>query len=69
MKLFTTKVYCFIVFALPLMVFAQDEDEGPDPPPDDVPIDGYQVYLIILGILLAFYLMNQKGLLQKKVNP
>ncbi|MEL1243801.1 hypothetical protein AAEO56_05965 [Flavobacterium sp. DGU11] len=68
MKLLTIKVYCFIVFALPLVVFAQEEDEGPDPPPDEVPIDNYQVYLALLGLLLAFYFIKRKGLLQKKVN-
>lgn len=68
MKSFVSKTLCLLIFALPYVMFAQDDGEGPDPPPDDTPIDGYQLYLVLLGILLAFYFFKQGSLTTKTID-
>ncbi|MEL1242860.1 hypothetical protein AAEO56_01190 [Flavobacterium sp. DGU11] len=64
-KFFFARVLLFVSG----LTYAQFDD-GPDPPPPGdeppAPIDGYQVYLVLLGFLLAYFIIKKNGLLHKK---
>ncbi|AWH83700.1 hypothetical protein HYN59_00580 [Flavobacterium album] len=68
MNLKIKSFFAWVLISFSGLAYAQFDDEGPDPPPPGdeppAPIDGYQVYLVILGLLLAYYFLKRGGLFQ-----
>lgn len=52
---------CFLFISIINPLFAEIDDEGPDAPPDPVPIDFYIPMLVVAGAVIGYRKLNSKN--------